>query len=116
MIDEYLNNIKKYGELSSIILKTYDKDLGVLKELADNLLNKIGKGIVFLANIKDDNVNFICRSNCEIDAGLTVKRASLMSSGNGGGSPTFAQGGGKTIDSLDEIFSLIEQELKNIKN
>ena len=39
-----------------------------------------------------------------------------MSSGNGGGSPTFAQGGGKTIDSLDEIFSLIEQELKNIKN
>lgn len=115
-LDEYLNNIKKYGELSSIILKTYDKDLGVLKELADNLLNKIGKGIVFLANVKDDNVNFICRSNCEINAGLTVKRASLMSSGNGGGSPTFAQGGGKTIDSLDEIFSLIEQELKSIKN
>ena len=39
-----------------------------------------------------------------------------MSQGNGGGSPTFAQGGGKTTDNLDEIFNLIEEELKETIN
>ena len=112
-LDEYLSNLKKYKNASGIVLKTYDKEIPVLKEIVDNLMNRIEKGIVFVANIKNDNVNFICRSNCNIHAGLLVKRASQMSDGNGGGSPTFAQGGGKTTVNLDGIFKLIEEDLQN---
>ena len=115
-LDEYLNNVKKYNDTSAIIMKTEDKEIIVLKEIIDALANKLGKSIIFIANVKDNNVNFICRSSCNIHAGLTVKRASQMSQGNGGGSPTFAQGGGKTTDNLDEIFNLIEEELKETIN
>ena len=60
-------------------------------------------------------VMFICRSSCDIHAGLTVKRASQLSDGNGGGSPTFAQGGGKTIENLDKIFNLIREDIEGLK-
>ena len=94
-------------------MKTESKELPILKGIVDELINKIGKGIVFIANVNGDNVNFICRSNCKINAGLTVKEASNFSEGNGGGSATFAQGGGKTTKHLDEIFESIITELKS---
>ncbi|MDD6878962.1 MAG: alanine--tRNA ligase [bacterium] len=113
-LDEYINFCKQYNDVKYIIMKTDNKEINVLKEIVDNLMNKINKGLIFIANVKDDNVNFICRSNCSINAGFTVKKASQMSDGNGGGSPTFAQGGGKTTLKLDEIFSTIEQDIKNM--
>ena len=49
----------------------------------------------------------------ETDPLPCVKDASVSSMGNGGGSPTFAQGGGKTTEKLPEIFKHIEKVLNN---
>lgn len=114
-LDEYLSVAQTYNDITAIVTRTDNKEVIVLKEIVDNLINKIGKGFVFIANEKDGNVNFICRSSCDINAGLIVKRASQMSDGNGGGSPTFAQGGGKTVEHLNEIFEVIKQDLKDCK-
>ena len=83
----------------------------VLKTIIDNLMVNIKEGVIFIANVKGDNVNFVCRSNTSINAGSLVKEASIKSNGNGGGSPTFAQGGGKTTLYLDEIFNNIRKEI-----
>ena len=89
-----------------------NKDINLLKSIADSLVNEMGEGLVFFANVKDDgSVNFICRSTCKANAGLLVKDASVSSNGNGGGSPTFTQGGGKNTDSLEAIFKHIEKVL-----
>ena len=68
---------------------------------------------IFVANVRGDNVNFVCRSNISIHARVLVKNASIKSLGNGGGSPTFAQGGGKTKDALPKIYTHIEKVLRN---
>jgi len=73
---------------------------------------KLGEGLVFIANVRGENVNFVCRSNISTPAGLLVKNASVKSLGNGGGSSTFAQGGGKTIEFINEIFEDIKKEIK----
>ena len=114
-LDNYTNNIKEYNNgFSSLIMKTTNEDINSLKAIADTLITNMDKGFIFFANVKDDNsVNFIARSNCFVNAGLIVKDASVSSDGNGGGSPTFAQGGGKTIVNLDKIFNHIEKVLKN---
>jgi alanyl-tRNA synthetase len=71
-------------------------------------------GFIFFINIKnDDSVNFIAKSNSKINAGMIVKDASMTSNGNGGGSPTFAQGGGKTSDKVDEIIEKIVKVIKS---
>lgn len=114
-IEEYLNNVEEINGVKAVLLRTSGKETNVLKSLADALINRLGKSLVFIANVNDGNVMFICRSSCDIHAGLTVKRASQLSDGNGGGSPTFAQGGGKTIENLDKIFNLIREDIEGLK-
>ena len=83
----------------------------ILKTLIDNVFNKISKGIVFVANVKGNNVNFICKSNSSINAGALIKDASVKSNGNGGGSPMFGQGGGTTIEFVDEILESVKSKI-----
>ena len=95
-------------------MEVTNKDSNLLKAIADSLIQTMGKGLVFFANVKNDNtVNFIVRSSCHANAGLLVKDAAVSSNGNGGGSPTFAQGGGKTTEALKDIFEHVEKVLKN---
>lgn len=104
------NTIELVNDLEVIVKKVYDYDTSILKTIIDNVFNKISKGIVFVANIKGNNVNFICKSNCDLNAGEIIKNASIKSNGNGGGSKIFGQGGGTSIEYVDEILD----EIKNI--
>ena len=113
-LDIYKEKIKDYNGTPGIIMEVSNKDSNLLKAIADSLIQTMGEGLVFFANVKPDNtVNFIARSSCHANAGLLVKDAAISSNGNGGGSPTFAQGGGKTTDSLKDIFEHVEKVLKN---
>ena len=67
-----------------------------------------------VANIKEDKtVNFIAKSSCSVHAGMIVKSASNQADGNGGGSPTFAQGGGRNTKSLKDILNYVEKSLND---
>ena len=95
-------------------MEVKDKDINLLKSIADSLVNKVGECFVFFANVKENgSINFLARSTNRINAGLIVKDAAVSSNGNGGGSPTFAQGGGKNIEALEEIYKHIEKVLNN---
>lgn len=111
-LDSFLNEVQEVNGKKSIITKVENYDMEVLKGIIDNLMVQLVEGLVFIANVRGGNVNFVCRSNIATPAGLLVKNASTKSLGNGGGSPTFAQGGGKTIEFLDEIFENIKSEIK----
>ena len=112
-LDIYKEKIKNYNGTLGIVMKTQDKDINLLKSIADSLVNTMKEGFVFFANIKEDSINFVGRSNCGKPAGLIVKEASIAAGGNGGGSDTFAQGGGKNINNLEEILKEVEEALKN---
>ena len=114
-LDIYRENIKDYNGTIGIIMEVKNKDVNVLKSVADSLVNEIGTGIVFLANVKNnESINFICRSTCSISAGDLVKAASVAAEGNGGGSKTFAQGGGKVVSKLPEILENVESILSDV--
>lgn len=113
-LDIYREHIKVINNVSTLIMDVKNKDINLLKSIADSLINELSQGVIFFANIKEDgSVNFIGKSNCFVNIGLIVKDAAISSSGNGGGSPTFAQGGGKNTEKLEEIFNHIEKVIKN---
>lgn len=114
-IDVYKKEIVENNEFKYLVMKTIDKDVTALKSIADNIINYIENGIVFFANIKNDSVNFIAKSNCSVNAGYIVKMASNKALGNGGGSPTFAQGGGHDISVIDEVLELVTKEINDEK-
>ena len=110
-LDSYTSHLTVINNINTIIMKT-SMDIKVLKTIADNLVNHIGEVFVFFINTTNNSVSFISRSSTSIDASEMVKMASIKSEGNGGGSATFAQGGGKTTEHLEEIFDSIKEELK----
>lgn len=113
-LDIYREKIKTYNKVLGIVMEVHDKDVNILKSIADALINEMQEGVVFFANVKKTKaINFICRSNCNVNAGLLVKQASILAEGNGGGSPTFAQGGGKDASKLKEIFDYVGKTLEN---
>lgn len=114
-IDVYKKEIVENNEFKYLVMKTIDKDVTALKSIADNIINYMENGIVFFANIKNDSVNFIAKSNCSVNAGYIVKMASNKALGNGGGSPTFAQGGGHDISVIDEVLELVTKEINDEK-
>ena len=113
-LDIYREHIKDYNGTLGLLMTVENKDTNLLKSVADAMIEEMGTGFVFFANIRDNgSINFISRSNCHVNSGLIVKDASVSSHGNGGGSPTFAQGGGKDKDILPKIYAHIEKVLKN---
>ena len=113
-LDIYREHIKDYSGTFGLLMTVENKDVNLLKAIADAMIEEMGTGFVFFANIKEDgSINFLSRSSCHVNSGLVVKDAAVSSLGNGGGSPTFAQGGGKTKDALPKIYSHIEKVLKN---
>lgn len=113
-LDIYREHIKVINDVETLIMKLDNKDTNLLKSIADELINEMNNAFIFFINIKEDNsVNFIAKSTSFVNAGLIVKDASISSNGNGGGSPKFAQGGGKTSENIDKIIKHIEKVINN---
>ncbi len=112
-LDIYREHIKFVGNVSALIMTVNDKDMNLLKSIADTLMNEIKDGFIFFANVKEESsVNFIAKSNSKIHAGNIIKQASLMAKGNGGGSPTFGQGGGTEVSNIPEIVESVEKAIQ----
>ena len=89
-------------------------NINSLKQVMDNLVNEYSNIFILLANVTDDGVNFLARSNNpKLNAGVILKEATIKSNGNGGGSPTFAQGAGKDSSKIKEIFENIKKGIEN---
>ena len=112
-LDKYRENIEEINGKKLLVMQIENEDVNLLKSVADQMINEMGEGFVFFANIRNGSVNFISRSSNFMDAGKVVKDAAVLSNGNGGGSKTFAQGAGKTLEKLDEIFESIKSEFAN---
>ena len=110
----YLDKKEEINGVNVVLCQVEGLDVPSLKTISDNLVNQLGKAFVLLANVNGENVNFVSRSTCDLNAGMVVKSASGRSLGNGGGSPTFAQGGGKTTEYLEEIFNNIREDISNL--
>lgn len=113
-LDIYREHIKELNGIHVLIMHLKHKDIKLLKSITDTLMNEMNPGLIFFVNeLEDGSVNFISKSNSFVHAGEIVKDASLRCQGNGGGSQTFAQGGGKTADQIPEIVEHIKEVICN---
>jgi len=104
-----LSVFDKYIDGESLIAKVHDYDNNSLKQIVDALLDKLGTGFVFIANIIGEKVIFVAKSNNGVHCGTIVKEAAQICGGNGGGKPTMAQAGGKDISKVDEAIERVRQ-------
>ena len=112
-LDIYKDHIRTLDGVQLLMMTLNQKDIKSLKSIVDNIMNEMKNGFIFLANVLEDGtVQFIAKSNSFVSAGDVMKEASLRSNGKGGGSATFAQGGGKDASVIPDIMDYIEGIIK----
>jgi len=86
-----------------------------LREMIDDLRNKLGSGIVLLAAVEDGRVTLALGVTPDLTkrwkAGDLVREIASVVGGKGGGRPDFAQAGGNQPERLDDAFARLEQLL-----
>ena len=96
-------------------------DRGSLRNLADELKQKIGSGVVILGMPQDDKVALVAMVTADlckkIPAGQIIKLIAPIVGGSGGGKPELAEAGGKDASKLSEAieksYSLVESLFRN---
>ena len=96
-------------------------DMNGLRDLGDQLKEKLGEGVVVLASAKDGKVSLLAMAtqgamDKGAHAGNLIKAAAAIVGGGGGGRPNMAQAGGKNPDKISEaiakVAELVEGQLK----
>ncbi|MBQ7840945.1 MAG: alanine--tRNA ligase [Lachnospiraceae bacterium] len=100
-----------------------DVDMNGLRELGDQLKEKLGEGVVVLASAKDGKVNLIAMATdgamkSGAHAGNLIKGIAKLVGGGGGGRPNMAQAGGKNPEGINaaiaEAAKVLEGQLNEI--
>ena len=113
-LEDYLQNNLTIKDYNVLISKTYGLESDVVKDLADRLADKLNPGVVFLANLMENRIVFICKNKIDkLNAGKLVKEAAVITGGNGGGRSDFAQAGGKDPSKIDLALQAIKERIEN---
>ena len=85
-----------------------------LRNLGDEIRNRLGSGVVVLASVLKDKISFVTMVTKDLNAqgvsaGNIIKEVAKATGGSGGGRPDMAQAGGKDVDKIDEALALVPE-------
>ena len=116
-IEQFLNIKEEINGINVIIAMTKKYEVPILKQLIDNITNTLDNAFVLLANINNNNLNIIAKSNIKsdkVDCGVIVKEVCQKCHGNGGGNKYFAQGGGSDAKDIKTYLKEVKDKLKKV--
>ena len=100
-----------------LALKVDGADMNGLRDLGDQLKEKLGEGVVVLASGADGKVSLMATATDGAikqgaHAGNLVKAIAGCVGGGGGGRPNMAQAGGKNPAGIDEALAKVKEVLE----
>lgn len=103
--------------ISVLAAKLDNTDPKVLRDLLDQLKNKLGSGIIVLATVQEDKVSLIAGVTKDLvqqfKAGEIINLVAQKVGGKGGGRPDMAQAGGNNPAGLAEGLALVSSWVKD---
>lgn len=115
-ISGLLDSVKNKNGINYVIKKFDGVDVNTLRDLADEVRNKVGSVVVLFATVNDGKLNFICAVSKDlvekkIAAGKLIKEIAKIAGGGGGGRPDMATAGGKDIAKVEEALNKLSDLL-----
>ncbi|EIJ78978.1 alanyl-tRNA synthetase [Bacillus methanolicus PB1] len=113
------SSVKEVNGVKFIAAKVQAADMNNLRNMADDLKQKLGSLIVVLASVHDEKVNIIAGITKDLiekgyHAGKLVKEVATRCGGGGGGRPDMAQAGGKDPNKVDGALQFVEEWIKSV--
>ena len=111
-----MNQVKEVKGIKLLATSVEGVDMNGLRDLGDQLKEKLGAGVVVLASSANDKVNLIAMVTDGAmakgaHAGNLLKSISPILGGGGGGRPNSASSGGKDASKLPDAFAAAENVL-----
>ena len=119
-LGDVMNQVKEIKGVKTLAVKVSDVDMNELRNLGDQLKEKLGEGVIVLASELNGKVNLITMATDGVQklgahAGNLIKAIASEVGGGGGGRPGMAQAGGKNpagIDNaLEKAAKVIEEQI-----
>ncbi|MEH7124024.1 alanine--tRNA ligase [Bacillus sp. JJ1773] len=112
-----VSKAKEINGVTVLAAKVAASDMNNLRNMADDLKNKLGSAIVVLGSVNDDKVNLIAGVTKDLiekgyQAGKIIKEVATRCGGGGGGRPDMAQAGGKDPEKLESALNFVEEWVK----
>ena len=95
-----MDQVKEVEGVKLLAAAVEDVDMNGLRELGDQLKEKMGQGVIVIASSANGKVNLVAMATEEAmtkgaHAGNLIKGIAALVGGGGGGRPNMAQAGGK---------------------
>ncbi len=107
-IPDLLAKQKNVNGTNVLITEVGGVDARQLRDIADQLKEKMGSGVVILASGGEGSVNLVATVSQDLTrgyhAGNIIKELAQIVGGGGGGRPDFAQAGGKDPSKVEEAL------------
>ncbi len=115
-LGDVMNQVKEVNGVRFLASRLEGVDMNALRELGDQLKEKLGEGVIVLASVKDGKVNLMATATDAAmkkgaHAGNLIKGIAQIVGGGGGGRPNMAQAGGKNPAGVDEALAKAESVL-----
>ena len=118
-IPELLAKKQSLDGANILISRVDGVDAKQLRDIADQLKEKIGSGVVVLASAGEAGVNLVASVSKDLTkkfhAGNIIKELARLVGGGGGGRPDFAQAGGKEPAQIGAALKRAEELLRQTK-
>ena len=116
--EEILSSKINVEDIALITYKVKDMDMESLRNLGDEIRNRLHSGIVVLASVLNGKISFVAMVTKDIvdrgfSAGNIVKEVSKAAGGSGGGRADMAQAGGKDISKVNDALLLVKELIED---
>ena len=113
------SKVKDVNGIPVLVANVQNTDMNNLRNMADDLKQKLGSGVIVLGSAVDGKVNLIAGVTKDLiekgfHAGKLIKEVSTRCGGGGGGRPDMAQAGGKDPSKLDSALEFVEEWVKSV--
>lgn len=108
-VGDVLNQVQDVKGVKLLAVSLTDVDMNGLRDLGDQLKEKLGEGVVVLASVAGGKVSLLAMvteqaQKAGAHAGNLIKGMAAIVGGGGGGRPNMAQAGGKNPDKVPEAL------------
>jgi alanyl-tRNA synthetase len=113
-LGDVMNQVKEIGGVRVLAARLEGVDMNGLRELGDQLKEKLGDGIVVLASAAEGKVNLMATATegaqkKGVHAGNLIKAIAGLVGGGGGGRPGMAQAGGKNPEGINAAVAKVQE-------
>ena len=115
-VGDVMNQVEEICGVKVLAVRVEDVDMGGLRELGDQLKEKLGEGVVVIASAAGGKVSLMATATegalkKGAHAGNLIKAIAGLVGGGGGGRPNMAQAGGKNPEGMDAALSKAKEVL-----